>query len=162
MPLNILDKEDFINKIEKLNKTSNVVAIVSAINLFIENISFIPVIDILIGDRITYLEELVEYEEDFAKIAISLDSQIKDFNGEKLVSIIRISIKEIEEALGIKINHEVEVGISIHLCFLIDRIINGGREIYFEDLNDYRNNHSKEFIIIKQYIKKIETTYKVK
>lgn len=161
VPLNILDKEDFINKIEKLNKTSNVVAIVSAINLLVDDIPFIPVTDILTGNGITYLEELVEYEEDFAKIAISLDSQIKDVNGEKLVSIIRISIKEIEEALAIKINHEVEVGIVIHLCFLVDRIINGGREIYFEDLNDYRNNHSKEFILIKQYIKKIEITYKI-
>ncbi|MGL5354662.1 MAG: sigma-54-dependent transcriptional regulator, partial [Clostridium sp.] len=57
--LNILDKEDFVSKIEKLNKTNNVVAIVSAINLFVDNIPFIPVPDILTGDGITFLEKLV-------------------------------------------------------------------------------------------------------
>lgn len=161
IPLNILDKEDFIDKIEKINKNSNVVAIVSAINLFVDNIPFIPVPDILTGDGITYLEELVEYEEDFSKIARSLDSQIKDVNGDELVSVIRITIKEIQESLAIRINHEVEVGIVIHLCFLIDRIINGGREREFEDLNDYRNTHSKQFILIKQCMKKLEMIYKV-
>lgn len=161
VPLNILDKEDFINKIENLKKTSNVVAIVSAINLFIEKIPFIPITDVLTGEGLSYLEELVEYEEDFTKISKSLDSQIKDINGDELVSVIRISINEIQEMLQIKINHEVEVGIVIHLCFLIDRIINGGRAREFEGLNEYRNSHDKEFILIKRCMKKLENIYKI-
>ena len=161
VPLNILDKEDFLTRIEELNKNNNVVAIVSAINLFVKNIPFVPVTDVLTGEGMAYLEELVECEEDFSKISKSLDSQISNINGDELVSIIRISIKEIEESLGIKINHEVEVGIVIHLCFLIDKILNGGIDREFENLNDYRNNHSKEFILTKQCIKKIEMFYNV-
>ena len=30
-----------------------------------------------------------------------------------------------------------------------------------KNLNEYRNNHSKEFILIKQCIKKIEIIYKI-
>ena len=64
-----------------------------------------------------------------------------------------------EENLGIMISHEVKVGIIIHLCFLIEKTISGGKGKSFDKLNEYRDKHSKEFILVKQSLRRIELTY---
>lgn len=161
IPLNIFDTEDFNNKIEKLKVNKNIIAIVSAISFRRSDIPFIPAPDILAGDGIEYLERLIEDEEDFLKISGSISSQIENVDGEEMVDIIRGAIKEIQEMLSVVLTHEVEVGIIIHLCFLIDKLINGGRERKFEDLNAYRNKNSKEFILVKQGFKKLEMKYDI-
>lgn len=161
IPLNIFDKDDLNKKIEKLKENYNVIAIVSAINFRRDDIPFIPAPDILAGDGIEYLESLIDSEEDFLKISGSIGSQIDNVDGEEMVDIIRTSIKEVKEILSIAISHEVEVGIVIHLCFLVDKLLNGGRERKFEELNTYRDKHNKEFILIKQGFKKLEMEYNI-
>lgn len=161
VPLNILDKEDFSKKIEKLKSTHNVISIVSAISFRQYSIPFIPAPDILAGDGVEYLETLIDNEEDFYKISGSIGSQIENVDGEEMVDIIRNTIKEVEETLSVSISHEVEVGIVIHICFLVDKILNGGRERKFDELNNYRNKNSKEFILVKQSLKKLEMTYDI-
>ena len=66
-----------------------------------------------------------------------------------------------EENLGIIISHEVKVGIIIHLCFLIEKTISGGKGKRFDRLNEYRDKHSKEFILVKQSLRRIELTYNI-
>ena len=159
IPLNIFDNEDFNEKIDKLKNTKNIIAIVSAISFGRKDIPFIPAPDILAGDGIEYLEKLIEEEEDFLKISASIGTQIDNVDGEEMVDIIRLSIKEIQEMLSGSLNHEVEVGIIIHLCFLIDKLINGERERKFDELNLYRDQNNKAFILVKQGFKKLVMKY---
>lgn len=161
IPLNILDREDFVSKIENIKKKYNIIGIVSAINFKIKDVKFISAPDIFVGEGIELLEKTVDNEEDFLKIAKSLEAQMEDISGAELVENIRTTMREIQEILGISINHEVEVGIVIHLCFLIERLMDGERERNFDDLNEYRSEYSKEFILIKQSFKKVENIYNV-
>lgn len=159
--LNILDKSDFMEKVEELRKNYNILAVVGTVSLNVERIPFIPAPDILAGDGIGKLDEFISREEDFKKIAKSIDSQLKDIDGIELVELIRESICQIEERLEICVSQEVKVGVVIHLCFLIEKTISGGKGKSFEMLNEYRNEHSKEFILVKQSLRKIEMTYNI-
>lgn len=161
VPLNILDKKDFSEKIEMLKNDYNILAIVGTVFIESDNIPFIPAPDILSGEGISKLDELIHKEEDYNKISKSIDNQMKDMDGINLVVLIKEAIYEMEERLGTIVPHEVKVGIVIHLCFLIEKMVSGGKEVNFEKLNEYRGMHSKEFIMVKQSLKKIELNYNI-
>ncbi|WP_024613995.1 sigma-54-dependent transcriptional regulator [Clostridium sp. Ade.TY] len=160
--LNTLDRDDFVKTVDMLNEQYHIVAIVGSINLNIEGIPFIGATDILTGEGIYKINEYISEEEDFQKISVSIDSQIKEVNGNNLVKSCRDAIYEIEENLNIKISHEVTVGIVIHICFLIEKILKGEKRKVFDDLNEFRNKYNKEFILIRQSIRKLELDYNVK
>ena len=161
VPLNILDKNDFSEKVENLKSDYNILGVVGTVTLNVEGIPFIPAPDILAGDGIAKLDEWINEEEDFKKISKSIDSQLMDIDGIALVKLVRGAIIEIEERLDIKVSHEVKVGIVIHLCFLIEKTISGGKGGNFEKLNEYRNKHSREFILVKQSLRKLEMNYNI-
>lgn len=160
-PLNILDRKDFTENITNLSESYNILAVVGTVNLPTGNVLFIPAPDILAGDGIDKIDELIEREEDFTKIEKSIGSQIEDVSGQQLVIKVRQAIGEIEEMLNVKVPHEVKVGIVIHICFLIEKIIKGGSGREFEKLNEFRNEYSKEFILIKQSLRKLEMSYNI-
>lgn len=161
MPLNIIDRNDFIEKVEEIRNEYNVLAIVGTVNISVNGIPFIPAPDILSGEGIESLELKILEEEDYTKLAKSVDSQFDKMDGIELVSLVRKAIREIEERLEVNILHEVEVGLVLHLCFLVDNRIRGVKDTSFEKLGEYREKHAKEFIMIKQSLRIIENTYNI-
>lgn len=159
--LNILDRKEFLENINILSETHNILAVVGTVNLPTGNIIFIPAPDILAGEGIEKIDELIQSEEDFKKIEKSINSQIEGISGKQLVVKVREAIGEIEEMLDVNVPHEVKVGIVIHICFLIEKTINGGAGRKFERLNEFRNEYSKEFILIKQSLRKLEISYNI-
>ena len=161
MPLNIIDRNEFIEKVEYIKNEYNVIAIVGTVNIRVEDIPFIPAPEILSGEGIERLDKKILEEEDYKKLSKSVDTQFDKLDGIKLVNLVRKAIREIEERLEVKILHEVEVGLVLHLCFLVDNRIKGGKDKNFEKLGEYREKHAKEFIMIKQSLRTIESTYNI-
>lgn len=159
--LNILDKDDFYTNIESLKKKYNILAIVGVLNTYFPNIPFISAADILSGDGIEDLEDLIKQEEEYYKIIESMEKQIESIDSYKLVSDIRETLYKIEEHLNIKLIHDVKIGILIHICFLIDKLKKGGKETPFVMLNEFRHSNSREFILIKQCLKLLEERYNI-
>ena len=163
IPLNILDKKDFLKKVKTLKEKYTILAIVGTVNIFIDGVPFISAQEVFLNKGIEQLENLIEVEQEFLKITRSLEGQIhiKDINCKNMVANIRDTITNIEESLQIKIKHEIKIGILIHTAFLIERLVNGKKEVKFKDLENYRHNKNREFILVKKALKLIENTYKI-
>ena len=161
IPLDILDKEDFLEKVSELKEKYIILAIVGTVNIFIEGVPFISAQDIFIEHGIDYLEHLLDIEHDFLKVRKALVTEIMELDCIKLVSDIRYMITQIEESLKVRVQHDAQVGILIHVSFLIDKLKHGRNEITFKNLGDYRYDHNKEFILIKKNLRVLEQTYEV-
>ncbi|MVX65110.1 PRD domain-containing protein [Clostridium chromiireducens] len=162
VPLDILDKEDFLAKVSKLKERYIILAVVGTMNIFIEGVPFIPAQDIFVEQGIGGLDQLINCEYDFLKVQKALINEIKNLNCIKLVSCIREVIEKIQESLEIKVQHDAQVGMLIHMSFLVDRLKNGGKEILFKNLKGYKEENSKEFSEIKKALKAFEETYDIK
>jgi transcriptional regulatory protein LevR/transcriptional regulator with AAA-type ATPase domain len=161
IPLDILDKEDFLKKISELKEKYIILAVVGTVNIFIKGVPFISVQDIFVEKGIKELECLINTEYDFLKVQKALVNEIKELNCIKIVSDIRGMTKQIEESFKVKIQHDAQVGILIHISFLIDKLKHGGNEIVFKKLEDYMNKYNKEFILIKKIIRTLEQNYEI-
>lgn len=161
IPLDILDKEDFLKKVSELRAKYTILAVVGTVNIFIDGVPFISAQDIFMEQGIEYLGNLLDIEHDFLKVRKALITEITELDCIKLVADIRYMIKQIEESLKIKIHHDAQIGILIHVSFLIDKLRHNGNEIIFKDLSNYRFKHNKEFILIKKSLRLLEQTYEV-
>ncbi|MFW2491036.1 sigma 54-interacting transcriptional regulator [Clostridium chromiireducens] len=162
VPLDILDKEDFLAKVSKLKERYIILAVVGTMNIFIEGVPFIPAQDVFVEQGIGCLDQLINREYDFLKVQKALINEIKNLNCIKLVSCIRGVIEKIQESLEIKVQHDAQVGMLIHMSFLVDRLKNGGKEILFKNLKGYKEENSKEFAEIKKALKAFEEAYDIK
>ncbi|WP_032120519.1 sigma 54-interacting transcriptional regulator [Clostridium amazonitimonense] len=159
--LNILDHNDFLTHVDSLSEKYKIIALVGTVNMFIENIPFIPAPDILSGEGVKKINKLIEVEENYMKIDQSLKNHLNLDNVEDLVEDCRVIIRNMEEILSIIINEEAKTGIILHLAFMIDRIKNKSGTIIKEDINSIRDIYTKEFILIKQTLKPLEEKYDV-
>jgi transcriptional regulator with AAA-type ATPase domain/transcriptional regulatory protein LevR len=62
IPLNILDHNDFLHNVQKLTREYEILAVVGTVNVFIENVPFIPAPEILTGTGIERLQNLINVE----------------------------------------------------------------------------------------------------
>lgn len=161
IPLDILDKEDFLRKVGELKEKYTILAVVGTVNILIEGVPFISAQDIFLERGIEYLAQLLDIEHDFLKVRKALITEITELDCIKLVADIRYMIKQIEESLKISIHHDAQIGILIHVSFLIDKLKHNGNEIIFKNLSNYREDHNKEFILVKNSLRALEQIYQV-
>ena len=160
--LSILDHNDFLGKVQMLNQEYQIIAIVGTINIFIENTPSFSAMDILSGDGMEKIEELIRSEQEYLKIKNSLMGYVKSINGEELVEDIRQVIRDVEQGINIVVDQDAKIGIILHISFMIDSLKNGERQVVFEGLENYRSAHSREFILISQALQPLESNYQIK
>lgn len=161
MSLNILDHNDFLGKVQMLNKEYQILAIIGTINIFIENIPSFSATDILAGDGMERLEALISREHDYLKIKASLTSRIKSVQAEGLVEDIRRMMRELEQSFSIILPQDVKIGIILHISVMIDKLKTGVRNIAFEGLHQFRSLHSREFVLTSQALQALEKKYQI-
>ncbi|AOR24915.2 sigma 54-interacting transcriptional regulator [Clostridium taeniosporum] len=161
VPLDILDKGDFLKKISELKEKYIILAIVGTVNMSIEGVPFIAAQDIFMEEGVKELDDLIEMECDFSKVRKALENEITSINCIKLIGDIRNIIQGIEECLNIKIQHDVQIGILIHISFLMDKVKNGIDQTSFNDLEEYRYKHLKEFLLVRKNLCILENNYNI-
>ncbi len=125
IPLNILEKRDFVTNVESLSGNYKIIAIVGTINIFVKDIPFISAAEILSGDGINVLQKLIDKERYFYKIKNSIQDHINLKDSDSLVEIVTEAIERIEKDLNVKIPNDVKIGMILHISFMIDKIKNG-------------------------------------
>ncbi|NFV13486.1 PRD domain-containing protein [Clostridium sporogenes] len=161
IPLNILDKKEFVTNVKSLSRDYKIIAIVGTINIFIKSIPFISATEILSGDGIKELKELIDKEKYFYKIKDSIQDHINLKDSDRLVELITDTIEIIEKNLNMKLPSDVKIGMILHISFMIDKIRNGGLENNFENLREYTDKYKKGFKVVNKSFMNIEQAYDI-
>ncbi|ABR50277.1 transcriptional regulator, TrmB [Alkaliphilus metalliredigens QYMF] len=159
IPLNMLDRKAFLASINEYKKNHKILAIISTIDIHMSDILFISAEEMIAGDGLKYLEEVVTDEENYIKIGKSLKSHLKEIDGEKVIDEIRDTITNIERTLNIKVKYEAIIGIILHISFLLDKLKSGGSQTDFNELASYKDQFNREMILIKNCFKTLEVNY---
>lgn len=159
--LNILNHEHFLTTLKQYEENYKILAVVGTVDIELEEIPFISAVDVLSGDGIGQIEDIIKNEEIYLKIEDSLKEHIKSLNTVTLVDLIRKAIKRIEKKLTVKISEEVRIGIVLHISFLVEKLIKGDSGIVFSDLEKFQKEYKEEMADIKQSLLSLENKYKI-
>ncbi|KIE47263.1 hypothetical protein U732_1368 [Clostridium argentinense CDC 2741] len=161
IPMNIINRREFLSSIDYYRENYNILAIVGTVRIYIDDIQFISAKELLIDSGINTLKEIIEINNNYTKISLSLKEHLNFEGCDTVVEDVKQSVEQIETQLEKAISDEVEIGIIIHICFLIDKLKNGGSELMFKDLDEFIDEYSREVTQIKQCLKSLEEQYDV-
>lgn len=159
--LNILDKADFLCQVDGLSNKYKIIAVVGTVNIFIKDVPFISATQILTGEGIEELKNLISLEQNFYNIKNCIQTHVKIKDSDKLVDTIKEAIGYMEKALDIILPYDVKIGVILHISFMIDKLKNNGEETFFEGLDKYIARYNREFIVIGQCLKQLEKMYDI-
>lgn len=158
--LNILNRKEFLAAVQKTREEHKLLAIVGTVDISVDNIPFIPAVEVLAGNGIERIKKVVEAEAFYVKIGESLKEHITRWDAARLVEDVREIVEEIEQRLEVQIASDVKIGIILHMCFMVEKLGRGSKRTVFKDLKAFANQYSRELLLIKESIKPLEAKYR--
>ncbi len=162
IPLEILNKNEFLSKVEHYREKYKVLAIVSTIDIKLDDIPLIPAIEILNHEGIGRLDRIIREEDTYLGIKHSLKEHLSAVDCEDAVDNIRHIIYDIEDRLKVQVKSEVKIGIILHMCFLLDKLKQGGRETVFNDLNSFKEQYIHELMKVNRCLIPLDKHFGIK
>ncbi len=160
--LEILDREDFLAELQKLQKKHRIIAVVGTVDIPTADLPKVSALDVMEGKGIAALKKQLENEEMYNNMVKSLREHLTEIDSERAVANSRNFIQLMEEKLNLVISGDVKVGITLHICFLLDRLRKGKMIAPFAGIEEFRQNYLTEMEEIAAGLKDIEAEYQVK
>lgn len=159
--INIIDDIKLEHRIAEMEKKYNILLIISAVKL-ISPIPFIDAIDVFSKNTIKEIQTVIEEAEMYEKIWQSLKEHLINLEQDLILKEIKYLINNIEEKLNIKLQKDVKMGMALHICFMIDSLLDKKDTKVFENLMEFKKTYFKEMEIVDKSFETIEKKYNIK
>ena len=159
--LNILNRKEFVAAISQYRQTHEIIAIVGTVEIEEQGIPFISAVEILAGEGLKKLSDLVSNQDEYIKIGQSLMEHIQTVDAIPLITHVRQFIVKTERVLKLNIPNDVKVGIALHLSFLVDHLKQGVVSRVKNDMDAFIPQFSRELMLTKQQLEVIERRFEV-
>ncbi len=159
--MNILNKREFVKKLEGLRQGHRILAVVSTIEMSIDHYPLIPAVELLGGEGLTKLQTIIDHEQAYEQIGKSLKIHLQKVDGEEVVRVSLQTLSDIEKNMGAHIQHDVKTGILLHMGFMVDRIKSGGLIKEFDGINEYRLKKKLEISMVQECLKQLEAKFEI-
>ena len=161
MTINIVNDIKLEDRIRELEKSYNILAIISAIDINIGCIPNISAMDILSPDADGLIQDIIEEAEMYHKIWDSLKEHLTNLNNEMVIKDLRCLLNNLEKKLGIRVSKDVKMGMALHICFMLDSLLSNEKTRVFENLKDFKEKNYKEMYIAKEEFSFIKDNYNI-
>ncbi|RAK11718.1 sigma 54 modulation protein [Halanaerobium saccharolyticum] len=159
--LQLMNKDDLKKEIKELKSKYKVLAVVGTINFDIKDIQYFSAADIFTGDAINKLKKLIDREEMYQEMKKSLIDQFKYLDSFKIVEELRDIISRIENKLNKDIDSGIELGILLHMAYMIENVLAGGENNKFKNIEEYSKKNRVNLELLKGIVNDIEVTYNI-
>ena len=162
IPLEIINKNEFLSKIERYRERYKVLAVVSTVDVNLEDIPVIPAMEVLTYEGIGRLDSIVREENTYLGVKKSLKEHLSAVDCEAAVDNARYIIDNIEQSLKVRVKSEVKIGIILHMSFLLDKLKQGGRETIFNDLDSFKELYGLELMKVSRCLIPLDKHFGIK
>ncbi|MEG0285003.1 MAG: sigma 54-interacting transcriptional regulator [Vagococcus sp.] len=160
--MQFLEKAAFRMRIDDLMDTYEIKAVVGTVDIDYQNIPFFSAYDIFKDEQLTRLRQLVSKEISVEELSISLDGAIKSVPSlYDLIDETKQATEKIENDLSLVLEPGVDMGIILHLSFLIDNLLTDKHQRLFNDLENFKKGNRYEMDIVKMSLIRLEKKYNV-
>lgn len=159
VPFEILNKYEFLSKVERFREKYRILAVVSTIDVKLEDITLIPAVEVLSYEGIGRLDRIIRDEDTYRGIKNSLKEHLVAVDCDAAVDSIRHIIDDIEAGLKVQVKNEVKIGIILHMCFLLDKLRQGGSETMFNGLSSFYGRYGLELDRVSRCLEPLEKRF---
>lgn len=160
--MQFLEKSAFRLRMDDLMDSYEIKAVVGTVDIEYQNIPFFSAYDIFKDEQLTRLRQLVSKEISIEELSASLDGAIKSVPSlyDLLFETKKVTEK-IENDLSLVLEPGVDMGIILHLSFLVDNLLTDSHLRHFNELAEFKKAYRYEMDIVKMNLIIIEKKYNI-
>lgn len=159
--LQLMDKNQLRKEIKKIKNKFKLVAVVGTVELQFKNTPYFSASDIFASNGIEKLNQLFEKEEMYQKMKITLQNQFNYLDSFKIVKELRDIIKKIEAKLDKSLDSGIEIGILLHMAYMIENTLAGGPNNNFKNIEEFNKNNKNRLKLLANIMNGIEKEYNI-
>lgn len=160
--MQFLERESFKRHIDALLEEYEIKAIAGTVDVDYQNIPFFSAYDVFNDEKLNMLKRIADDEVPTAKIVDSLKDSLNSISSvELLIHSLQKNIQQIQTDLSIIVEPGVDIGIVIHLAFLLDGLIKHEKTREFENLSTFSKIYRLEMDIVRTNLIGLERKYQV-
>lgn len=160
--MQFLERESFKRHIDALLEEYEIKAIAGTVDVDYQNIPFFSAYDIFNDEKLNTLKRIADDEVPTAKIVDSLKDSLNSISSvDVLIHSLQKTIQQIQTDLSIIVEPGVDIGIVIHLAFLLDSLMKHEKSRVFENLETFSKVYRLEMDIIRTNLINLERKYRV-
>lgn len=160
--LQFLHKEAFRERIDQLMEEYNILAIMGSVEFQYRDIPFFSALEVFSDGGIDIIKRILNDEVPYEKLIASLNGNLTAVDSaEELVYFLRKIISELQIQLNLILEPGVDIGMILHLAFLIERMRLGAVDREFPDFNEFAKNHMVEMQVTQQMMENVEREYDI-
>ncbi|NGQ97343.1 sigma 54-interacting transcriptional regulator [Brevibacillus sp. SYP-B805] len=124
VPLNIVGREELKERIQKWKKERNVLCVVSSFPID-RDIPTFSIEEVLNLQALPEIQKKIDIAETYHRMGEVLDGHLQRVSGVELLADVRSILAHLQRILNLPIPDEDLIGISLHLCCMVDRLLGG-------------------------------------
>lgn len=160
IPIHIDNEAAMKKTLAKLEENYRIICVVSNFSVA-EHIPHFHIAEVLSLRAIKRIQEMIDNEETYAQMAEELKQHLRHISATEAVEHVRASLAAIQKQLNIHVHCYDVVGIVLHVCCMIDRLISGGHTVRFEQKEKYMKEHIALYTAVKNGVQPLEQIYDV-
>lgn len=118
--------------------------------------------DIVNYTAIQPIQELITYEETYAKMADILEQQMQRNDGALLIKTIRYALNTIQELISLQLTPDSLMGVILHMSCMVDRLQKGESLLPHPDKEKRRQDEYWMYMKVKKHCNQLKTHLKYK
>ncbi|MGG0512185.1 sigma 54-interacting transcriptional regulator [Bacillus pseudomycoides] len=160
IPISIVHEKDLTKMIENIKKERNMICIVTNFDVQVPCLTY-HFQDIVNYKAIQPIQELITYEETYAKMADILGQQMQRDDGALMIKTIRYALNTIQEFISLQLNPDSLMGVILHMSCMIDRLQKGEKLLPYPDKEARRQDEYWMYMKVKKALQPIENTFEI-
>ncbi|MBC1604868.1 sigma 54-interacting transcriptional regulator [Listeria rocourtiae] len=160
--LQFLHKEAFRERIDQLMEEYNILAIMGSVEFQYREIPFFSALEVFSEGGIDIVKRIINDEVPYDQLISSLEGNLKEVESpEQLVYFLRKIISELQVQMNIVLEPGVDIGVILHLAFLVERMKLGGVDREFPNIDTFTKQHMIEMQITQQMMENVNLEYNI-
>ncbi|WP_170070521.1 PRD domain-containing protein [Planifilum fimeticola] len=107
------------------------------------------------------IQHLIDTEETYCKMAETLRNHLRHVDPVKVVSDVKRCLGEVQARLNVAIPKGDLVGVVLHTCCMVDRLVSGDDSVSFKNKRQYIRERFPIYQTVREVFGTLEETYRI-
>lgn len=161
IPINIVNRIGMERVMSEVNKNQKLLCIVSNFT-FDTDIPQYHIEDVLSLKAVQEIQQLINTEETYHKMAESLKHHLQSIDAERIVPEMRACLDRLQVRLHVTLPTNDLIGIVLHGCCMVDRVVSGEPPVIFENREQYVATNERLYRTTRDVLAVLEKSYQMK
>lgn len=160
IPVNLVGKEDIKARLHAISMEREVLCIISPFNIDVKLPRF-SLEEVLNLKAVKKIQNIIDTQTTYLKMGDTLKYMLKNVDGLKVYKDVRDFVMAIESKLNVKMDMDRLIGVTLHISYVIDRLVQDNVKIEYIDKEAYIRQHEDMYRVIRSEIRSLEKKYDI-